>query len=264
MSTSFRSRNLASSANISCYAHGSLIVPNIPPPRRKATTSLLAKPINHLQSRQESTLRRQRKAWNIPPLPIVGGPPAVPTGGSGRSHKPRSQPTTVGDTIVYNPPSSAPNVYHTPSIFLPREDPRRRLMERSRLMSSATLPARPGESSTQPASSSHPARPTTGLPPRLNPHLPAPGPKRYHLEPAQIEEMRALRAEDEYTWTRAKLAAKFDCSIFFVQQVCQASGARRQMLDERLNTIKTRIWGKKRRTARVDRVRRRELWGRDE
>lgn len=236
----------------------------LPIPAKSSTIPVLLKPFSLTQTRHESTLRRQRKAMNIPPLPSVGGPPPLPTGGSGRSHRPRSLPDQVGDTIVYNPPSSAPNVYHTPPVFLPPSDPRRRLFDRQRLAAAANASSHAGESATQFPPSPFTMPSTTNLPPRMRPHLPAPGPKRYHLQPAQIEEMRALRAQDENTWTRAKLAEKFECSIFFVQQVCQASNERRRSLAKRQEQIKTYVWGGKRRAARRMRVRRRELWGRDE
>lgn len=75
--------------------------------------------------------------------------------------------------------------------------------------------------------------------------------------------MRKLRAKDPFEWTRAKLADKFQCSQFFVALVCQASKERKEQQKLVLEKTVAR-WGRRRRYAREDRAKRRELWGRDE
>ena len=140
------------------------------------------------------------------------------------------------DHIIYNPPSSAPNVYHTPLKFLPKDDPRRRLH---------TL--------LRPTSAS--ASSTTALPPAVRPVYE----KKYHLKEADIAEIRRLRAEDPRQWTRVRLAEKFECSQFFVSLCCSAP----QIKDERnaeLEKIKEK-WGRTKTEAREDRQTRKQSWG---
>ena len=74
--------------------------------------------------------------------------------------------------------------------------------------------------------------------------------------------MRKLRSEDPFTWTRAKLAEKFACSQFFVGMVVEASKERKDWARQLLDNVKAK-WGKRRRYAREDRAKRRELWARD-
>ena len=205
-----------------------------------------------IQTRGHQTQRRTRKALNIPPAPSFGGPPPVATGGSGRSHRPRHDSLQRGDSIVFNPPSSAPNVYHTPSIFLPRDDPRKNLILRTAANSG---PARYSSVTT--------TTPTTGAEGPLPRALRDFTLKKYHLGPKEIEEMRRLRTEDSATWTRAKLAEKFQCSAMFVGTVVRASQEWRQTVRQREEERK-KLWGPKRRKARVDRVKRKELWMRGE
>lgn len=138
------------------------------------------------------------------------------------------------DHIIYNPPSSAPNVYHTPLKFLPKDDPRRRLH---------TL-LRPTASDS-----------TSSLPPAVRPVYE----KKYHLKEADIAEIRRLRAEDPRQWTRVRLAEKFECSQFFVSLCCSAP----QIKDERkveLEKIKEK-WGRTKTEAREDRQTRKQSWG---
>ena len=85
--------------------------------------------------------------------------------------------------------------------------------------------------------------------------------KKYHLTPAQVEEMRKLRKEDPKAWTRVKLAEKFECSQFFVSLCCSAPEIKEQR-DKELVQIKAR-WGRKKTEAREDRQTRKTLWGRD-
>lgn len=89
------------------------------------------------------------------------------------------------------------------------------------------------------------------------------GPKKYHLTPHDVEEIRRLRTQDPYTWTRKKLAEKFDCSQFFVGMVAEAPPEKKEMEFAKEEAAKAR-WGKRRRYAREDRQKRRELWGKDQ
>lgn len=143
----------------------------------------------------------------------------------------------VQDHIIYNPPSSAPSVYHTPTKFLPSGDIRRRLRAQS--------PA--SEQKDEP------------LPPvfKSSPE------KKYHLTVKEIQEIRKLRLEDPMTWSRWKLARRFGCSPLFVAMVCEASPQKKEIQKQVLEAVKSR-WGAKRRMAREDRELRKETWGRDE
>ena len=90
----------------------------------------------------------------------------------------------------------------------------------------------------------------------------APYEKKYHLSEAEIGEIRRLRTEDPYTWTRVKLAEKFGCSSFFVGMIVKSEKRAEEVEKEHASMRKK--WGIKRREAREDRERRKEAWGRDE
>ena len=142
------------------------------------------------------------------------------------------------DHIVFNPPSSAPSVYHTPHKFLPKDDLRRTL--------AASIPSK--------------SDPT---PDWLPPPVRKPYTKSYHLKEEDLDEIRKLRTENPTKWTRVKLGEKFRCSPLFVGLVCQASREHQDLQLEKVAAVKAR-WGKRRTLAREDRTRRRESWGRDE
>jgi len=182
--------------------------------------------------RQQSSYRRTRKALRVKPDP---------------SFLPSMIETQ--DHIIFNPPSSAPNVYHTPQKFLPDTDPRKRAHTLTS-SGSATLP-----------SSSH-APPTAsvakhGLPPALRPEYQ----KKYHLTPEDMNEIRRLRKEDPRQWTRVRLAEKFECSQFFVSLCCSAPEIKAER-DKELEEIKKK-WGRRKAEAREARQDRKKLWGRD-
>ncbi|KAJ9625113.1 hypothetical protein H2203_005068 [Taxawa tesnikishii (nom. ined.)] len=147
--------------------------------------------------------------------------------------------TETQDHIIYNPPSSAPNVYHTPLAFLPKNDPRRKLHS----LSSSHTPA---------------AATKTPLPPPVRPVQE----KKYHLTHDDIAEIKRLRAEDPRQWTRVRLAEKFGCSQFFVSLCCSAPEIKAER-DAQLEAIKKR-WGRAKREAREDRQTRKAMWGRGE
>lgn len=193
------------------------------------SSSLISLPLRASQlsfPRHQSNARRTTKRLRVKPDPTFTS--SIP-------------PEKVNDQIVFNPPSSAPSVYETPAVFLPHDDPRRQLL----------------------AQSHRHANPYNGLEDR---HLPPPvrqtEEKKYHLSPKEIEEIRQLRSQDPFTWTRKKLAEKFVCSQFFVGMVCEASKERKEQQERILESVKEK-WGRRRRYAREDRARRRELWARD-
>ncbi|KAK5685508.1 hypothetical protein LTS10_003587 [Elasticomyces elasticus] len=179
--------------------------------------------------RHESTYRRTRKALRVKPDPSF-----LPS------------KTETQDHIIFNPPSSVPNVYHTPSLFLPNNDPRRKLHTRA---------STPGVST--PAGTSPVAAATRALPQAVRPEYQ----KKYHLTPKQVEEMRKLRSEDPRKWTRVRLAEKFECSQFFVSLCCSAPEVKAEQ-DKQLDAIKER-WGRRKSEARDARQERKKLWGQD-
>lgn len=172
------------------------------------------------QCRSQSTYRRTKQRLRVKPDASFGAP----------SHQ-------VHDHIIYNPPSSAPSVYHTPTKFLPPEDIRR------------TLSA-PEPSGADPK--------IDDLPPVSKPKTE----KKYHLTPSDIEEIRKLRLSDPMTWSRWKLAKKFDCSPIFIAMICETSPQKKEIQRQVLEAVQSR-WGKQRRMAREDRQLRKEAWGRD-
>lgn len=185
--------------------------------------------------RYKSTFRRQRKALRVKPDPSFA-----------------PSKTEMQDHIVFNPPSSAPNVYHTPLKFLPKSDPRRQLHSLAPT-TTATPPSTPASSASAESNITRPPR----LPRPVRPQYE----KKYHLGQEQIDEIRRLRAEDPRKWTRIKLAEKFECSQFFVSLCCCAP-ERKAEQDKELEEIKRR-WGRKKTEAREERQARKQLWGRD-
>jgi hypothetical protein len=146
------------------------------------------------------------------------------------------------DHIIFNPPPSAPSVYHTPSMFLPKHDRRRELLSKF---------------------STHPAAKQQNAESKLPPALKEPYKKKYHLTPEDLVEIRRLRAEDPVKWSREKLAKKFDCSGLFIGIVCTSSLEHRERERQLLEDVKSK-WGRRRREAREDRSRRRATWGMEE
>ena len=178
--------------------------------------------------RYQSSYRRTRSRLNIKPDASF-----LPT------------TTEAHDHIIYNPPPSAPNVYHTPTIFLPKTDRRRQLYE-------AAAPRDPQLSA---ASSPSPSE----LPPPAG----QPYEKRYHLTKEDMEEMRRLRREDPVEWSATKLAKKFDTSNLFVGIVTEGIAKEKRKQQKQVTEVVKSRWGAKRRTAREDRALRKERWGRD-
>ena len=194
----------------------------------RSSSSSIARIVSSVSRRHESSARRTTKRLRTRPDP------------SFTSSIPSPQ---LNDYIVFNPPSSAPSPYHTPPVFLPPNDPRRKLLAQSHQHANPYT------------------EPDRQLPPIVKNHEPYE--KKYHLQEKDFEEMRKLRAQNPFRWTRSRLAEKFKCSQFFVGLVCQASKNKLDQDRAELEKIKER-WGRRRREAREDRTKRREIWARDE
>ncbi|KAI0206742.1 mitochondrial ribosomal protein subunit L20-domain-containing protein [Astrocystis sublimbata] len=171
--------------------------------------------------RHQSTTSRTKKMLKIPPHPDFLTPR------SGENH------------IIFNPPSSAASVYHTPFKFLPKTDPRRQSNITQLLRSSGA--------------DLHTVAP---LPPLSHPS--EANEKKYHVTKEQVDEMRRLRETDPIEWSVVKLATKYDCSPVFVMMCCRASREHTDNEYERREAIKAR-WGPIRTKAREDRKKRRTL-----
>ncbi|KZF19025.1 hypothetical protein L228DRAFT_274237 [Xylona heveae TC161] len=189
----------------SASTHHSIVAPSI---------------VQNVCRRHESSFRRTKQRLRLRPDETFGA----------------ASSDVQQDHIVFNPPSSAPSVYHTPALFLPRSDRRRELFA--------------GRNADE----------TAG---KLPPPVRKPYEKSYHLTEADIEEVRRLRSENPAEWTRARLADKFNCSSLFIGIICEASKEHKAKQQQILDTVKSK-WGRKRREAREDRARRRDAWSRDE
>ncbi|KAL9638982.1 MAG: hypothetical protein Q9164_001216 [Protoblastenia rupestris] len=204
----------------------SLILPRRPPANHPFLYPFISGLLLQVARRHESSARRTTKRLRNKSDPSFRA--AIP-------------PENLNDHIVFNPPSSAPSPYHTPPAFLPANDPRRTLLSQSHLHSNPYTD-----------SSRH-------LPPLARKVQKE---KKYHLTPNDIEEIRKLRTEDPWVWTRKKLAEKFECSQFFIGIVAEAPAKKKDTERAKLDDVKER-WGRRRRDAREDRAKRRELWGMD-
>jgi len=142
------------------------------------------------------------------------------------------------DHIIFNPPSSAPSVLHTPLIFLPREDKRRALFEKAAAMHSTS----------------------TKLPPIIAKFKPIG--VRHHLTDKDIAEIQKLRTGDPDKWTAGRLAFKFKCSKHFIGICCEAPPEKKERDREKEEAMMAR-WGPKKMKAYQDRMKRRELEKRD-
>lgn len=192
-------------------------------------------------ARQKSSTARTRKALNIPPHQSF----LNFNNGSDGATRPTS------DQIIFNPPSSAPSVYHTPFKFLPPSDPRRRANLASELFASSTHNSPSGSSPPSSAASEAALTPEelplAGGVPGLKP--------RHHLSKEDIEEMRRLRAEDPVKNSVLSLSRQFQCSKLFVLMCCQAPKEHREKIQAQMEQVKNR-WGPRRRAAREERQRR--------
>ncbi|KAI5358199.1 Putative ribosomal protein L20 [Septoria linicola] len=165
--------------------------------------------------------------------------------------------TETSEHIIFNPPPSAPNVYHTPSKFLPQSDPRWKLHAEA---AAAAATGTPEKSSSVLATIAAQRAASQPKAENLKPIRPM-YEKKYHLTQDDIEEIRRLRQEDPRHWSRLRLAEKFQCSQFFVS-LCVTAPEVAKEKEEELNAVKER-WGRRKRDAREARVERKRLWGQD-
>lgn len=172
-----------------------------------------------IAQRNQSTYRRLKQRLRVKPDASFGSSPQE------------------SDHIIYNPPSSAPSVYRTPTKFLPPNDVRRKLR----------------------ADSDPDISNSTNELPRV---FKAASASKHYLTAKDIEEMRQLRLKDPMTWSRGKLAKRFNCNPLFVGMVCEASPEKKAVQKQVLEAVKSR-WGIKRTMAREDRELRKEVWARD-
>lgn len=139
--------------------------------------------------------------------------------------------------MIFNPPSAAPSVLHTPLTFLPKDDKRRKLFEAAR---SSALSVQVG--------------PALGVKPK--------GYQKHHLTEEDVEEMRRLRAADPDKWTVSKIARKFNTTSLFVR-ICTQNKERYEA-NIKAKEEKVARMGPRRRKAREDRAKRWEQIYRDE
>nr|POE54360.1 54s ribosomal protein l20, mitochondrial [Quercus suber] len=204
--------------------------------------------------RDQSTYARTRKALRVKPDPSF-----LPSTTEPRDH------------IIFNPPSSLPSVYHTPSKFLPKTDPRRKLhslakpppqiLSPTNTAAAALAPTPSGALSTIASMRRSTAAHTPAISASALPTVRPKHERKLHLTQTAVDEMRRLRAEDPRKWTRMALAEKFECSQFFVSLCCSAP-QRKTEAQQALAEIKSR-WGRRRTEARIQRTERKKMWGRD-
>jgi hypothetical protein len=179
------------------------------------------------QRRFKTTTARTKRALNIAPHFSFSAPQQAES-----------------DVIIFNPPSAAPSVFHTPFKFLPPSDPRR-------AEGLATFISEEGtEAEANPA---------------LLPEVPLDrnswatrGEPQYNVSFEEAMEIKRLRDEDPYTWTVHKLAKKFGCSPRFVVQCAPAKKEYREEQDKQLEAVKMK-WGQKKLKARADKEKRKVL-----
>jgi hypothetical protein len=176
--------------------------------------------LNTTTRRNESSFRRTKQRLNLKP----------------DSSFILSRDSPRQDHIIFNPPSSAPSVYHTPVKFLPKEDKRKQILQ---------------------ATSSRLAELNPKLPPLLQKKVP-----NNHLTDKEIEEIQTLRKRQPEVWTNGKLARKFGCSNSFISICLSHSGLdnseREAEMKAKLEAVKAK-WGPRRRKAREEREKRLEL-----
>ena len=168
--------------------------------------------------RHQSSYRRTRSRLNIKPDPNF-----LPSKTEPRDH------------IIYNPPPSIPNLYHTPNIFLPTNDRRKVVPDPEtrelQLHAAQQLPAVKGQFE-----------------------------KRYHLTEKDLEEMRALRKLNPAAWSVNKISKKFECSPVFTRLVVEGLAPKNTISQKRVTAFIKSHWGKQRKEAREDRQIRKQKW----
>ena len=197
--------------------------------------------------RAKATAARTRRALNIAPHTSFLSNPAS-------SIKPSSSPSTH---IIFNPPSSAPTVYHTPFKFLPKNDPRRRAELPSNIFGQSTTVQYNSVVSELTAATTRQATQPQAEPSKL-PTVGHAGPKKHHLTPQDVEEMRRLRYADPEANSISVLAKKFGCSKLFVIFCCPPTEEQKKKMREQAERIQAR-WGPRKSAAIAERQRRREM-----
>jgi hypothetical protein len=174
--------------------------------------------LNTTARRHESSSRRSKHRLNIKP---------------DASFLPSNPPKQ--DHIIFNPPSSAPSVFHTPLLFMPKEDKRKQLF-------AATLAKQPPTS--------------TRLPPLIPKFKPLE--LRHHLKDTDIAEIQRLRNLDPDKWTVFRLSKKYNCAKSFIS-ICVDTPAEKKERDRQKMEAAMARWGPRRTKAREDRIKRKEL-----
>jgi len=189
--------------------------------------------------------------------------------------------------VIFNPPPSAPNVYHTPIKFLPPDDPRRKMFENApslynisvdvnsavpRVNSHSKITTLPMSSiMTTPGTALRevPFSFPSGLAHRIPESDPLPRlaqkPKRFEnsLTQQDVDNIRALRAEDPEKYTVNRLAKEYGCTAPLVFAICRdTTKVTQEAHFERLEKVKD-SWGKRRNRAWEARLKRKEFWKRD-
>ena len=145
-----------------------------------------------VQCRHESTARRHKKLLALPEAP---------------SYTPsRSEPS-----LIFNPPSSAPSVYHTPLKFLPKDDKRRQLY--SAALSSPTRL----HCAASPPPSQHPAHRYPRA--RISRHA-----------RAQASPRRCAHRTRKSTTSTTRRSKRFENSGWAIQRSGRVSSSRRSLV----------------------------------
>jgi hypothetical protein len=210
---------------------------------------ILARPVSLpiASRRSKATSARARRALRLPPHPSFLSPVSSNTVTlTGATTSNGEAVTTSSDTLIFNPPASAPSVFNTPYKFLPRTDPRRRANLPDLFRNSATIQYKSGRTATN----------TGRLPPPVSPRELRE--KQHHLTLQDVEEIRRLRAEDPIKYSVGALADKYKCTKLFIMMCVQASKEHQQRHKEAVEHIKSR-WGPIRAAARAARQKRWEM-----
>ena len=227
----------------------------------------------------KSDPRRQFYEANVKKaLEANRGVSATPTNSSTTaSNDPATNPDTANSTTSSSPPSTVPGstASWVPSAYTAKPGVPAAGLSRYSSTTSAFSSSSSSSSSTTPAAAAAAAAAISQWPPiptssdeltpeeeaSLPPRVRALKPKKYHLTPVDMAEMRRLRAEDPRTWTRKRLAEKFDCSNLFVGMVCKSPEMERERAAQ--HEANRQKWGRKKREAKEDRLKRKALWSRD-
>lgn len=177
-------------------------------------------------------------------LPILKGSPTIYNRISSASNYKGYLRARIPPGLYFNPaPSSSTGSIDAetmPLAFLPPDDPRRAYLKSIRQNGQETQQARYG-------------------PPVLQSKSASSGSKTYHLTPTQIEEIKSLRLQNPIQNSRKKLAKKYEVSPLFVSLVSDCPPDHRAKMDSRLDII-TKRWSERKKQARQDRIKRKQLW----